>query len=82
MSSDDFTHHISRQFNADLEEVRSHILAMGGMVEKQVVDSVQSLVEGDSGLASEVISNEKQVNGMERRSKRRSSSVRKARAYK
>jgi phosphate transport system protein len=67
MSSDDFTHHISKQFNSDLEEVRSHILAMGGMVEKQVIDAVQALVEGDSGLASEVISNEKQVNGMERR---------------
>ena len=67
MSSEEFTQHISKQFNADLEEVRSHILAMGGMVEKQVVDAVQALVEGDSGLATEVISNEKQVNGMERR---------------
>lgn len=67
MSSEEFTHHISKQFNSDLEEVRSHILAMGGMVEKQVIDSVQALVEGDSGLAAEVISNEKQVNGMERR---------------
>lgn len=67
MKSEDYTQHISKQFNSDLEEVRSHILAMGGMVEKQVIDAVQSLVEGDSGLASEVISNEKQVNGMERR---------------
>lgn len=67
MKTEDYTHHISKQFNTDLEEVRSHILAMGGMVEKQVLDSVVSLVEGDSALAAEVISNEKQVNGMERR---------------
>ena len=53
MSSEEFTQHISKQFNADLEEVRSHILAMGGMVEKQVVDAVQALVEGDSGLATD-----------------------------
>lgn len=67
MTSEEYTHHISRQYNADLEEVRSHILAMGGMVEKQVSDAVQALVEADSGLATEVISNEKQVNGMELR---------------
>ncbi len=67
MNTEDYTQHISKQYNSDLEEVRSHILAMGGMVERQVVDAVQSLVEGDSGLASEVISNEKRVNGMERR---------------
>jgi len=38
---------------------------MGGMVEKQVSDAVQALVEADSSLASEVIANEKQINGME-----------------
>ncbi len=65
MTSEEYTQHISRQFNEDLEEVRSHILAMGGMVEKQVGDAVQALVEGDSSLASEVLYNEKQVNGME-----------------
>lgn len=66
MSSEDYTHHISRQFNADLEEIRNHILNMGGMVEKQVTDSVTALMEADSDLASQVISTEKQVNGFER----------------
>lgn len=65
MSSEEYTQHISRQFNADLENIRNHILAMGGMVEKQVSDAVQSLVEADSALATEVIYNEKQINGME-----------------
>lgn len=65
MTSEDYSHHISRQFNADLEEIRNHILAMGGMVEKQVSDAVQALVGADSSLASEVIANEKQINGME-----------------
>ncbi|PIE41035.1 MAG: phosphate transport system regulatory protein PhoU [Gammaproteobacteria bacterium] len=66
MSSEDFTHHISKRFNDDLEEIRTHILNMGGMVEKQVVDSVNALVDVDSGLAMQVISTEKQINGFER----------------
>lgn len=66
MSSEDFTQHISRQFNADLEEIRTHILTMGGMVEKQVTDAVSALMEADSGMAMDVISTEKQINGMER----------------
>ena len=66
MSSEEFTHHISQRFNDDLEEIRTHILNMGGMVEKQVVDSVNALVDADSGLAMQVISTEKQINGFER----------------
>ncbi len=30
ISKDSHTQHISQQFNAELEEVRSHLLAMGG----------------------------------------------------
>ncbi len=66
MSSEEYTQHISRQFNADLEEIRGHILTMGGMVEKQVADAVMALIEADSGIASEVITTEKKINGLER----------------
>ncbi|MCG8312237.1 MAG: phosphate signaling complex protein PhoU [Pseudomonadales bacterium] len=66
MTKDEYTHHISQQFNEDLEEIRTHILNMGGMVEKQVIDAVNSLIDVDSSLAMEVISTEKQVNGFER----------------
>lgn len=65
MSKGEFTHHISQQFNEELEEVRSHLLAMGGMVEKQVSDSVNALVNADSFLATEVLSVEKKINSME-----------------
>ena len=54
ISKDGLTHHISAQFNAELEEVRSHLLAMGGLVEKQVNDAVTALIEADSGLAQQV----------------------------
>ena len=58
-------HHISQQFNAELEEVRSHFLTMGGQVEKQVIDAVTSLLDGNSALAEAVQRNDQQINAME-----------------
>lgn len=58
-------HHISQQFNAELEEIRSHVLAMGGLVEEQINKATQSLVEGDVALAEAVIKNDTQVNNDE-----------------
>lgn len=66
MDKRDLAQHISQQFNAELEEVRSHLLAMGGLVEKQVNDAVTALVEADSGLARQVREIDDQTNQMER----------------
>ena len=66
MNKDNITQHISQQFNAELEEVRSHLLAMGGLVEKQVNDAVTALIEADSGLAQQVREIDDQINQMER----------------
>src|SRR5450830_389688 len=66
ISKEGLTHHISAQFNAELEEVRSHLLAMGGLVEKQVNDAVTALIEADSGLAQQVRELDDQINQMER----------------
>ncbi len=63
---DSHTHHISQQFNAELEDVRSHLLEMGGLVEKQVNDSVTALIEADSGLAQRVREVDDRINQMER----------------
>lgn len=65
MIKDDYGHHISQQFNAELEEVRSHFLAMGGLVEKQVIDAIRALIDADSRLAEEVQRNDQQINQME-----------------
>ena len=65
INKDSLTHHISQQFNAELEDVRSHLLAMGGLVEKQVNDAVTALIEADSGLAQQVRDIEDQINQME-----------------
>ena len=66
INKDNHTQHISQQFNAELEEVRSHLLAMGGLVEKQVNDAVSALIEADSGLAQQVREIDDQINHMER----------------
>ena len=66
LNKDNLGHHISAQFNAELEDIRSHLLAMGGLVEKQVGDAVNALVEADSGLAQQVRDLDEQINQMER----------------
>ncbi len=66
INKDSLNHHISAQFNAELEDIRSHLLAMGGLVEKQVNDAVNALVEADSGLAQQVREVDDQINQMER----------------
>ncbi len=58
-------HHISRQFNTELEDVRNRVLTMGGLVEQQIVDAINALVQGDSELAQEIINNDYKVNSME-----------------
>lgn len=57
--------HISRQFNEELENVRSQVLRMGGIVEEQLGHAVQALVEGDVALAREVVANDYRVNALE-----------------
>lgn len=54
--------HISQKFNEELEEIRSQLLEMGGMVEQQVKDAVQSLLDGNTELATEVRAKDHQVN--------------------
>ena len=65
MDSTDFSQHISRRFNEDLERVRNQVLAMGGFVEQQLAKSVAALVEGDSSLSESVARDDFKVNDME-----------------
>ncbi len=61
----DLNQHISQQFNTELEELRSQLLAMGGAVEKQVTDAIESLIAADSELALSVRAKDDDVNFME-----------------
>ena len=60
-----FTQHISQQFNDELEEIRTHLLEMGGLVEKQINDAIVALVEGDARLAQQVREKDDAINQME-----------------
>ena len=60
-----FGEHSSTQFNAALESIRNHLMEMGGLVEKQVVDALQALLQADSALAEKVIETEKKVDKLE-----------------
>jgi phosphate transport system protein len=57
--------HISHQFNEDLEGLKGQIMAMGGLVEKQVEDALAALIDADSDMAERVLSREQRVNRME-----------------
>lgn len=57
--------HISKQFDADLEEVRTRVLQMGGFVEQQIEHAVEALANGDEELIEQVISYDHRVNAME-----------------
>ena len=58
-------HHISQQFDAELEKIRNHVLAMGGLVEEQIRNAILSLTENDAQLAEKVIENDFKVNAHE-----------------
>ncbi|PHS73038.1 MAG: phosphate transport system regulatory protein PhoU [Porticoccus sp.] len=57
--------HISRQFNEDLEEIRTSMLEMGGLVERQVADAIRALEDADSTLADKVMEVESRIDSME-----------------
>ncbi len=50
--------HTSRQFDAELEDLRSLVLQMGGLVEAQIVRAVDALVHGNMDLANEVVADD------------------------
>lgn len=58
-------HHISHQYDEDLESLRSKVLNMGGMVEKQVENALIALTRSDSSLAEEVATSDYKINSME-----------------
>ncbi len=57
--------HISKQFDADLEAVRSRVLQMGGLVEEQIIHAVEALTTNNSELAEQVMVKDHEVNAFE-----------------
>ncbi|NHO85862.1 phosphate signaling complex protein PhoU [Pseudoteredinibacter isoporae] len=57
--------HISGQFNADLEELKTQLLEMGGVVQQQISDAVDAIEQADSELAEKVMVIEDDVDNRE-----------------
>lgn len=65
MSSSTKPQHISRQFDNELENIRTRVLAMGGLVEQQLITALRALTEASIELGEKVINNEVQINSLE-----------------
>jgi phosphate transport system protein len=59
------TEHIYKQYDAELEAVRSKVLQMGGLVEQQIVNALESLITVNPKLAQEVMDTDQRVNALE-----------------
>lgn len=46
MDSLNLNKHISGQFNAELESIRTQVMTMGGMVEQQLSDAITAMHNG------------------------------------
>ena len=65
MDTSDLKQHYSQQFNSELEAIRSHVLAMGGLVEQQLQKGISALSSGESIDAESVVSNDYKVNAFD-----------------
>ncbi len=57
--------HISQQFNVELEEVKGHMMEMGGVVEKQLADALESFVTSNSNLGLKVSKDDDEIDSLE-----------------
>ena len=65
MEYPDIAQHTMHRFDVELGEIRSKLLAMGGLVEEQLANAVEALVRGDTRLAESVVSNDYRVNRLD-----------------
>jgi phosphate transport system protein len=66
MSTEGLSHHISSRYNSDLERLRSSVLEMGGLVERQLTQAIGGITEPDARVMVRVAQEELRVNQLER----------------
>jgi phosphate transport system protein len=57
--------HTHKQFDAEMEEIRSGVLAMGGLVETQLTRAIDALKHPDIDLIASVATDERAINQMQ-----------------
>jgi len=65
MEASNFSDHISRRFNKDIQDLRNTVLSMGGLVETQLSQAIAAIVSGDSELGLKVAKDDYKVNNLE-----------------
>ncbi len=65
MEKEEFSSHISKRMNRNIEEVFNGILEMGGLVEHQIENTISALTHLDRNRAEEVIILDETVNQIE-----------------
>ncbi len=58
--------HTAKAFDTDLQELTRKVTEMGGLVERQIADSVQALVDRDVELGERVITMDPQIDTLQR----------------
>jgi phosphate transport system protein len=66
MSTEGLSHHISSRYNSDLERLRSSVLDMGELVERQLTAAIGGITEPDARVMVRVAQEELRVNQLER----------------
>jgi phosphate transport system protein len=57
--------HTVRSFDEDLTELSGKIVAMGGMVERQLITAMDALVKRDSEIADRIVADDRDVDELE-----------------
>ena len=57
--------HASKQYDLDLDSIRSRVLQMGGLVESQIRRAIDGLASGELAALEQVIDDDHRVNAME-----------------
>jgi phosphate transport system protein len=57
--------HLSSRFDADLKQLSSRLMEMGGLVESQILHAMQALNTFDLALVEQVLQDERRLNAME-----------------
>ncbi len=61
----DTKRHTSRQYEAELQEVKESLIYLGSLIEKAIADSIQALTERDTELARKIIAADAQIDKLD-----------------
>lgn len=57
--------HITKAFDADLEDLNRMVAEMGGLAEREIADAVQALTRRDTALARKLIATDAQIDALQ-----------------